>query len=624
MPSGDDNVEAVEGLPTHGIVALESMEDKDLRPESQRRRSHLLCAVATLLVVGACVVVIPVMLLARNQPERSSNSAPLAVAIPTSEQYCPWKYGVPKFPHEDLPGLDMPSYVSEDGTTMMQALNYSDGDSSVQLYYEAKLIKDWNRILALDIDERVVNATCDGHGLLTLHFGLDTAAASALVIDAASAAASGVNQSLITGSYAWGCTCEELGEGDANSTTDTYCTIQHKVVEVVSVGAGATAGSSAVTVRLAPAALTELFESVKLYYTAAPSTNSTNTTEPSYAEEPSELHYTRPSGSGAPPRRELVFDWLGAMWGQLMGFIGGFLDNLDQTLRNTIATINAAVSGNMQVSQSRTIQSWKWEGSNLPGFPLDLSGSEASWDIGVRIELDIRSHNLHNLEVAAYGQAALTAQARLVSGSSPISGSWEVLRSTRVGGPVTFAIGVLPIKLQAHMSMSASIEMDAAVTGGTMTTGSNMAWANVEHGIRATRRTDWFGNPYHQWDRPYSADWGLAHGRPSLSLPSSISASAVVSLEPTLYLVINGIGGPTITLIPYVAAEFEADPTDDWFTDPHCGATVGTGVTAYVGARINVLGIIQHTLDPHRVLSWGPHRVWNCDCSEGCSPQAIA
>ena len=585
--------------------------------------------------------------------------------------YCPWSVEDmnKKFMHE-LVGVDVPSYVSPDGKTLKQELNVSDGNKTLEFYYDATLIDDWWKIIALDFDKRVVDASCDGSGLLSINYA-DLDGYDPLEI--------AVN-SLVSGAAEWGCTCEELGAGtnitladaggeqSVESTEPDNCTIQHRVVEVVE------DTGTVVTVRLAAAQLTEFFEDLHVTYLST-ETYDNNTDPPpehyfsnyTYA---SPVDYPYPNASNTNPFHEFgsetfgrrlsftrsLWSWITRVWSRLSRMLSSFRQQISRTLVNTIRAvpnvISAVATGNIGTGGQRNLNMplWQWQclgggrgqtnqrqcEYNIPRrsrdasrfrgsqtrlattLPIDLTGSFFRIQPGVRFELDINSWRLDRLVVAFRGHAEFAAIARLTSEITvSATTSWPLVTGNL--GSVVVNVGPVPFHINAFLTVNAVLRVEGTIAGLTASelTMGMTAKSDVMLGIGQTRdargASDWYRIADAEWERN---TWGPTF-QPATG---STGARVALSLEPGLSLSVNWIGGPTIGLAPYIAAEFETGGGNN-----ECGLSMGWGFDAFVGAFVNVQSpfsgrsFLSRELGFTHVTAIPMQNLWGCDCNGVCA-----
>ena len=274
---------------------------------------------------------------------------------------------------------------------------------------------------------------------------------------------------------------------------------------------------------------------------------------------------------------------------------------------------SAHFEGNIQAARKVSLPSWSWQYVPTAGVPFDLSGSLASLEPGVRFEIDIVSRRLEHLVLSVRGQAVFQAVASFDSGVSTLGStrSIELLRDTSLGSIVITAL--VPFHIQAFLRLDAVMQATAAVPGVSMLTGVR-ATAAVEYGVSMDR--GFWGT---SWRRIASEDWHQEVWLPSFS-PSAqpITLSGAVSIEPQIFLTVNWLGGPTATLSPYISTVVDAGPTTD------CGATVGWGIEAHVGAQMDVrnpftgTSLASTTLVSQEVTGVPFRELFECDCSPQC------
>ena len=96
-------------------------------------------------------------------------------------------------------------------------------------------------------------------------------------------------------------------------------------------------------------------------------------------------------------------------------------------------------------------------------------------------------------------------------------------------------------------------------------------------------------------------------------------ASAAVSLTPTITIAAAWIGGPTVSIVPYVAADMSS--VDDQH-ETTCTSDIGWGVDLHVGARIDLQDPVTgrpigcdgcvHEFAPRTLFSTGTRPLFEC------------
>lgn len=569
-----------------------------------------------------------------------------------------------KFMH-DLVGVDVPAYVSPDGRSLKQNLSITDGNKSLEFYYDATLRSDWWKILALDFDRRVVDASCDGSGLLTVNYQQIAEYASLRLKP----------DDLVSGSMEWGCGCEELGAGKNMSLADESgeqsfewtaenCTIQHRIVEIVE------ETGEAVTVRLEAAQLTDFFEDLHVTYLSSETYDETMDPPPehyfsnySYATAADYANNTNPyhdySAEGAGRRLSFtrqLWGWISRVWSRLTNMLNGFRRQISRGLVNTIRAvpnvINAVATGNIGTGGSRTLNMPMWQWQCIGGgagqtnqrqcettfrsrsrdrgrfrgtqtrlattLPLDLSGSFFRIQPGVRFELAINRWRLDRLVVAVRGHAEFAAIARLTS-TLTVSATTSFPLVIGNLGSVVVNIGPVPFHINAYLTLNAVVRIEGTIAGLTASelTMGMTGKSNVELGVGQRRnaqgQSDWYRITQNEWTRN---SWG-----PTFQ-PSSgrTGGRLALSLEPAIALSVNWIGGPTIGLAPYLAAEMSTGGSRN-----ECGVSIGWGFDAFVGAHLNVRSpfsgrsFLSRELGFTHINAIPMQNLWGCDCNAQCA-----
>ena len=357
-----------------------------------------------------------------------------------------------------------------------------------------------------------------------------------------------------------------------------------------------------------------------------------------------------------------LWAWLGRQWSRLSNMLSSFRRDVSRTLINTVRAVPhvvaAVATGNIGTGGARAVNLplWQWQclaGQHAGGgggssmcetvwsrrnsrhfrgqqtrfattLPLDMTGSFFRLQPGVRFELDITRWNLRKLVVAIRGHAEFAAIAKLTSTiTASVTRSFKLVESQI--GTNTLHIGPVPFLIHSFLHLNLVVRIEGTLAGllpTEMTMGAT-GRSDVEYGVGLRRDARDNIEPF----RISKSDWKRTTWGPEFQPTSSATrARVVVSLEPSLFISINWIGGPTATIAPYVATEFD---TNGWPTAPgsrqdECGLSIGWGFDVFVGAYLVVRNplnnnpILRRELGFTTVTSIPMQQLWGCDCDRQC------
>ena len=539
-------------------------EDEQARNEQVERRCGLricLCIVIGASIAGICAAL---DLAFRSPPPTSSAPA--------------WTRTSSRFSDAALhPGLLDGEVDPETGIVTQQLFipGPDDGsDSHLALEYSAELDAELGDIFSLDHEISVTDLGCfDG----ALHLVIEEEGDDA------------VNKLLpgavLTGHANWGCSGADLGT--SNSTMPQA--ILHKIVSVVDIPAdGAT-----ISLIVEELTLNELFKSVNVtYHNSLPNNITVMRTDgnATTVAEPVDTNTTTTSSSSTTRRREL--SW----WSRFRHHLHG-----DYNVH----------------SGSHSLKPFKWRPvDSVHVGPLDAHGSGADLSVGVNLQLAIHHWHLKTANLTAVVTPDIRAHSRL---TLPIAHAHHTYTKHLIPheslGSVSFAIGPVPVHLQAILSLTlkADIRADAAITVQT--------WA------RATREPSTLGVQYHHhhgWTSVQEVRNAstTTHQHP-VTLTASGSGKATLSIEPALSLNVDYLGGPTVTARPHLDLQVDA-PTETATTsggssvaaahgcatsEMYAALSWGLNVSVSASIRLKLPGVL-HRLD-HRFAHFGPETIYS-------------
>lgn len=200
--------------------------------------------------------------------------------------------------------------------------------------------------------------------------------------------------------------------------------------------------------------------------------------------------------------------------------------------------------------------------------------------------LRIQGWRLTLADLAVSGTIHATAGAAISATRSwSTDRTWTLLRGQRLGA-VTFMVGPVPFRIAGQLDIETFLRAQA--TGSLTFSAGVTATANSRVGIT-------FRNG--RWSTLHSRGW--QHQRLAPTLRAGANAAGAVFLVPSITLIANWIGGPLISLAPFVAADVSARANT-------CAATVGWGMEVLVGARLD----IQNPVTGNRLGCNGCSHVW--------------
>ena len=572
---------------------------KSMTGDSTLRKRALLMGIVVLVLIAA-------------------SSTTLALVLRTDHGNAVPKWAQPdgyvKFP-QDHPALDHPAVVSADYTIISQNVKIEYDDMDLELVYDAKLSETADKYLCFDYDERVVNLTCaKGHLTITWDSVTTATAVAATLPEGA----------FLTGSGGWGCTRATLGAVNDSSfynESDAASTIQHRLVEIVSID------GAALLVRVEPVTFADLFEDLTLSLITNPK-GVYNATENEEYEEPTEydesvVYRTFDDMTPSEYDRDAYDDFANDPWyndtlnaapEEDPNFDESALDGFDEsalevtapgsapnrrslflgrardlgrrvvgaTVRNVVRGPRAMrragsiarniASGNFGAqSRSRTIRAWNWRGRDMrstQGNGLDLRQSSAHVSIGMTFGMSVRRWRLDWADLILRGDARATAHGRFVANARWTHERAFPLISNQGLGAVTFAVGPVPIRVEAQLNLDAYLQL---ATNGRVDTAAGAAVStHAQLGVQ-------FRNGH--WQSASNRGWTTARRVPSIS--AQARAMAAFTLVPRVQLTANWLGGPTASFIPYAVADVSA-------TSQACRAQIGFGVDVTVGAVMDL------------------------------------
>jgi len=136
-------------------------------------------------------------------------------------------------------------------------------------------------------------------------------------------------------------------------------------------------------------------------------------------------------------------------------------------------------------------------------------------------------------------------------------------------GAVTFMIGPVPFRIEAQLDLDAMVQIGAS--GRVDVSAGMTASATAQMGV-AFRNGRWVSENNRHWTR----------SRIIPSITAAAAADMAVTLVPTIQLTANWIGGPTLAILPYMAASTTVARGNG------CDSGIGFGVDVTVGARLDV------------------------------------
>ena len=500
-------------------------------------------------------------------------------------------------------GLHQPRVVSDDGTyTEGRVLIKSETDSKLlELSYNATVIEDWERIICLDVDKRVLGVDCRGNTLTITWDSPQTALEQKDMVHAIS------SPTLITGGASWAC---HLGEVNTPSAGRT---ILHRVTEVVEIS------GSTLALRVSSASYTDIFRHLHLHLETHHDERLDGTDQPSLGT--ADLVYkplddapygdrgatvtntswlTDPSSVNQHGRRQLLLRWFGIDW----GFVTKFLRTVAAIVRSApfvekaVNWVGKIVNGDMRLGPGSPInlRTWTWTGgqATLPGgVNLDIRQSNAKLALGVLFDIDIESWQLVSANLALQGDARATAHAKLSSDRDWNFNSHFPLFQNIGIGEVTFMVGPVPFHIAGQLDLDLLLQADGNA-GASFSAGAT-ASATARGGIVYKDG---------QWEGVTSRNWGVNRIDPEIS--ARADGNVIFSLIPSVTLVASWIGGPTVSMVPYVATHISASQSS-------CDAKIGWGVGVQVGARIDIRNpVTGHPLGCNGCThTWGQQEVWS-------------
>jgi len=227
--------------------------------------------------------------------------------------------------------------------------------------------------------------------------------------------------------------------------------------------------------------------------------------------------------------------------------------------------------------------------------------------VGISFGLDIEGWNLQNAELLVQGEATLSAGAKVgASATTSDIMTIPVLKSKQLGA-AKFTIG--PVPFNAAMDLGIDVNVNVKLAASDSFSAGATASASAEFGVTFASGA---------WQRVSNHDWKYSFPDPDIS--ASESATASISLVPTLRLEFDWIGGPRASLIPYVAAQAEISSSGT------CAAVVGYGLNVGVGADIDIKNPFTGSSIPGLKKSWpttliyqsGTKPMKKCDPCSSC------
>ena len=285
-----------------------------------------------------------------------------------------------------------------------------------------------------------------------------------------------------------------------------------------------------------------------------------------------------------------------------------------QRLRRVANFVRERLNGNLRLGsqQSRNLHTWSWQGGSHTyeaGATIDLTKSRASLNLGVLFNLDITNWRLQSAQLAVQGAASVTPHAT-VRGSREWSAqhTLELIPRTSIGA-VSFLVGPVPFRIEGQISLECNLE--AGARGGAEFGAGITATSNVQLGI-AFRNGNWETNNNRNWHHE--------------QIPPTFSAKGTgdfgVSITPKVQVTAHWIGGPTVAIVPYLAAHANVGVETGGTT--RCDANAGWGLDATIGARLDLqnpatgrsLGCngCTRTLQSATVFSTGTQTLWERRC----------
>ena len=543
------------------------------------RRSYVVRAVVLLVLALTVAAAVLGTYFALWRSDDNPGKKPLWA---DADPYNRWEYE-----HE---GLHQPEVVSDDGTyTAGKVLiDSKNGHGKLELTYNATVTQDWERIICLDVDRRVQGVECRGD-ILTITWSSPEVAQEAKRMVQGHALSS---PTLVTGGASWACRLEEANAAaaaasdaaaDGTATSVAGRTVLHRVGEVVEVS------GSAIALRVSPASYTDIFHHLHVHL-------QTHQPRPAGADD---LVHEPLNDTPYANRSTTVTNDGGINW----GFVGKFLRAVAAVVRSAPVIEKAAnwagdiVNGDMQLGPDSPInlKTWTWTGgqATLPGgVNLDISKSNAKLALGVLFNIDIESWKLVSADLAVEGEARATAHAQVSSDREwKFDQHFPLFQNVGIG-EVTFMVGPVPFHIAGQLDLDLLLEADGNA-GASFSAGAT-ASAAVRGGIT-------FKNG--QWQGVTSKNWGVNRIEPKIT--ASANGNVIFSLIPSVTLIASWIGGPTVSMVPYIATNLAA-------SDSSCDATIGWGVGIQVGARIDLRNpVTGSSLGCNGCThTWGQQEIW--------------
>jgi len=225
---------------------------------------------------------------------------------------------------------------------------------------------------------------------------------------------------------------------------------------------------------------------------------------------------------------------------------------------------------------------------------VTCSNCSAEADVNLIYDLHINHLELQGLTVAVSGRTELNVNAQA---SFRGNGDYntETLINTIHMAPVEFAVFGIPVIIDLSVPIKAGYSASVEVEGDVAVQAS--AFGHLEYGVKYSKRDGWgFIN---QFEHGYSG--GLNHGTMDMKL------SVQVYLIPIVVMRIEHVGGPTLSVKPWVELMVDAEMTTQQKmkkSDAKCpnGNTIkgaiNWGIQCGLGAKIDIglFGPLDHMI----------------------------
>jgi len=273
------------------------------------------------------------------------------------------------------------------------------------------------------------------------------------------------------------------------------------------------------------------------------------------------------------------------------------------------------VNGNLEVGSPtrHTMELFAWNGPDLRdanGSGFDMRRSQVEASLGVVFRLQIRSRRLTIFELVASGYVGATAATDFsASGVFTFEHVFNLVARRNLG-TTKFLVGPVPVRVAAELDVDASLS------------GSLDGSATFSAGVSASAYFSG-GVAYRDggWQTIHNNAWSHSSQTPTVS--ASATGPISLAIVPTISLVVNWIGGPYMTIYPFLGVDLEANLTS-------CSAALGWGIEVSIGARIDIqnpangqpigCGLCRHELGEIVVFSTGTQPLMTCEPCSVCIP----